>query len=49
MLADQFVEAAAGLDEFARKLWRAHGEGHLSDADTEEAAPAAAKGRQRAS
>jgi len=41
MLADQFLEAAAGartaagLDELARKLWRAHGEGHLADADAE--------------
>ena len=41
MLADQFLEAAAGartgaaLDELARKLWRAHGEGHIADADAE--------------
>jgi len=41
MLADQFLEAAAGartgagLDELARKLWRAHEEGHLADADAE--------------
>ena len=41
MLADQFLEAAAGartgasLDELARKLWRAHAEGHLTDADVE--------------
>jgi len=39
MLADQFLEAAAGartgagLDELARKLWRAHGEGHIAEAD----------------
>jgi hypothetical protein len=39
MLAEQFLEAAAGartsaaLDELARKLWRAHEEGHLADAD----------------
>jgi hypothetical protein len=41
MLADQFLEAAAGarteaaLDELARKLWRAHAEGHLTDANVE--------------
>jgi hypothetical protein len=41
MLADQFLEAADGartgaaLDELARKLWRAHAEGHLADADAE--------------
>jgi hypothetical protein len=41
MLADQFLEAAGGartgaaLDELARKLWRAHGEGHIADADAE--------------
>jgi hypothetical protein len=41
MLADQFLEAADGsrtgaaLDELARKLWRAHGEGHIADADAE--------------
>jgi hypothetical protein len=41
MLADQFLEAAAGartgaaLDELARKLWRAHEEGHLADAEAE--------------
>jgi hypothetical protein len=40
MLADQFLEAAAGarttaaLDKLARKLWRAHAERHLSDIDT---------------
>ena len=39
MLADQFLDAAAGArttaaaDELARKLWRAHGEGHLAEAD----------------
>ena len=39
MLADQFLEAAAGarnstaLDETARLIWRAHGEGHLTDAE----------------
>jgi hypothetical protein len=46
MLADQFLEAAAGartsaaLDELARKLWRAHEEGHLADADAEAASEA---------
>jgi len=41
MLADQFLDAADGartgaaLDELARKLWRAHGEGHIADADAE--------------
>jgi hypothetical protein len=41
MLANQFLEAADGartgaaLDELARKLWRAHGEGHVADADAE--------------
>ena len=41
MLAEQFLEAAAAaktsgrLDDLARKLWRAHGEGHLADADAE--------------
>ena len=41
MLADQFLEAAAGartgagLDELVRKLWRAHEEGHLADAEAE--------------
>ena len=41
MLADQFLEAAAGartgaaLDELARKLWRAHAEGHIAEADAE--------------
>src|SRR6516165_7094594 len=41
MLADQFLEAAAGartgagLDELARKLWRAHEEGHLADVEAE--------------
>jgi hypothetical protein len=41
MLADQFLEAAAGartlaaLDELARKLWRAHAEGHIADADAQ--------------
>jgi hypothetical protein len=39
MLVDRFIEAAAGarrgaaLDELARKLWRAHGEGHIADAE----------------
>ena len=39
MLADHFLEAAAGarnssaLDETARLLWAAHGEGHLTDAE----------------
>ena len=42
MLADQFLEAAAGarnaaaLDELAHKLWRAHSEGHLADADAKD-------------
>jgi hypothetical protein len=46
MLADQFLEAADGvrtgaaLDELARKLWRAHGEGHLSDHAAEAASEA---------
>jgi hypothetical protein len=46
MLADQFFEAADGartaaaLDELARKLWRAHAEGHLTDADAEAASEA---------
>jgi Helix-turn-helix domain len=41
MLADQFLEAADGartptaLDDLARKLWRAHAEGHIADADAE--------------
>jgi len=41
MLADQFKKAAEAaphsraLDELARKLWRAHGEGHLADADAD--------------
>ena len=41
MLAEQFHEAAraarnsAGLDQVARLLWRAHAEGHVSDADAE--------------
>ena len=41
MLANQFLEAAAGartgaaLDELACKLWRAHAEGHLADAEAE--------------
>jgi hypothetical protein len=41
MLADQFLEAAAGartgaaLDELARKLWRAHAEGLMADAEAE--------------
>ena len=41
MLANQFLQAADGartpavLDELARKLWRAHAEGHLADADAE--------------
>jgi hypothetical protein len=41
MLADQFLEAAAGartgaaLDELARKLWRAHAEGLTPDGDAE--------------
>jgi hypothetical protein len=41
MLADQFLEAvsgartASGLDELARKLWRAHDEGLIADAAAE--------------
>ena len=41
MLAEHFLVAAAGarnstaLDEIARLTWRAHGEGHLADADAE--------------
>ena len=41
MLADQFLEAAAGsrtaagLDELAHKLWRAHAEGRVADADAD--------------
>ena len=41
MLADQFLEAADGartgavLDELARKLWRAHAEGHIAEADAQ--------------
>jgi hypothetical protein len=40
-MLDQFLEATAGarttagLDEFARKLWLAYGEGHIPDADAE--------------
>ena len=51
MLADQFHEAAAGactaagLDELAPKLWRAHGEGVLADAEAE-AIGAAIQGRR---
>jgi len=53
MLADQFLEAAAGartgaaLDELARKLWRAHAEGQFAD-DAAEAASAAIEGRKAA-
>ena len=41
MLANQFIEAADGartpavLDELARKLWRAHAERQIEDADAE--------------
>jgi hypothetical protein len=41
MLADQFLAAAAAIrtmaaaDELARKLWRAHAEGLIADADAE--------------
>jgi len=41
MLADQFLETAAGartgaaLDELARKLWRAHAERQIADAEAE--------------
>ena len=40
-LANQFLETIAGartavaLDELARKLWRAHGEGRIAEADAE--------------
>ena len=40
-LADQFMSAAQAaktthaLDELARKLWRAHAEGHIAEADAE--------------
>jgi len=51
MLADQFLEAAAGartaagLDDLARKLWRAHAEGCIADADADaDAASAAIEG-----
>ena len=46
MLADQFHKAAAGarttaaLDDIARRLWRAHSEGQLSDSDAEAASQA---------
>ncbi len=46
MLADQFVEAAetarttAALDNVARLLWRAHGEGQIDAADAEAASGA---------
>jgi hypothetical protein len=46
MLADQFLEAIAGartgaaLNELARKLWRAHAEGLVADADSEAASEA---------
>ncbi len=42
MLADQFRQAAtaarttAATDELAHKLWRAHTEGHLADADAKD-------------
>ena len=41
MLADQFYDTVtaarttAAADELAHKLWRAHAEGHLADADAE--------------
>jgi hypothetical protein len=62
-LADQFHETIsatrtpAGLDELARKLWLAHGEGLIDDADAEALSaavearpgpPSPAKARQRA-
>jgi hypothetical protein len=53
MLAAQFTEATAAarhsgvLDNIARLLWRAHGEGHLADAETEAIAEAV-KARRRA-
>ena len=43
MLGEQIRHAitaartVAGLDELARKLWRAHGEGCIADADAEAA------------
>ena len=52
-LADQFLEAAvsgrtpAVLDELARKLWRAHAEGQIEDADAE-ACSAAIEARRAA-
>ena len=52
MLADQFHEAVAGarsgaaLDELARKLRRAHAEGHLSDADAEAISEAVEEARR---
>jgi hypothetical protein len=45
-LADQILEAVtrartpAALDELARKLWRAHAEGCIADADAEAASEA---------
>ena len=53
MLADQFLEAAddartaVALDDLARKLWRAHAEGHLADAEAE-AVSAAIEARRAA-
>ena len=41
MLAEQFLAAAAGarnsaaVDELSRKLWCAHAEGNLADADAQ--------------
>ena len=53
MLADQFLEAAvrsrtpAVLDDLARKLWRAHAEAQIDDADAE-AVSAAIEARRAA-
>ena len=33
LAAAEAARPAAVLDELARKLWRAHSEGHLADAD----------------
>jgi len=51
-MLDQFLEAiagartTAGLDDLARKLWLAHGEGHIPDADAE-AVSAAVEARRK--
>jgi hypothetical protein len=52
-ISDQILAAAAGarnsraLDELSRLTWRAHGEGHVTDADAE-AVSAAVRARQQA-